>query len=218
MNNNINPASARMGGLKAIIFDLGNVWVDFDHMIAAKKVSRFTERSPREIFDLFFDSGLTQEFEEGRSTPINFFLAVQDKLNLNISYNEFLPIWNEIFFLTDKNIKVHNLARQLKQNYIIAMISNINVLHFEYLKNKFPVFGILDNIILSYQEHLRKPDHKIYKKTLQILNLLPFEVVYTDDREEFTEEASKLGIRSFHFQGIDKLRKDFLSLGINVGQ
>jgi len=50
---------------------------------------------------------------------------------------------------------------------------------------------------------------------LQILSLKPQEVAYIDDRREFTEEASRLGIRSFYFEGPDKLKADFLSAGIN---
>ena len=202
--------------IKAIIFDLGNVWVDFDHMIAARRISQFSGRDPKEIFNLFFDSELTGSFEEGTISPDDFFSDIKKKLSLEISYPEFLPIWNEIFFLTDKNITVHNLAKLLKKNYTLALLSNINVLHFQYLKNKFPIFDIFNHTILSYQLHLRKPDRRIYEKTLQILNLKAQEVVYIDDRQELTDRANMLGIRSFYFQGVEKLRKDFLSTGINL--
>lgn len=201
--------------VRAIIFDLGNVWIDFDHMIAARSISQFTDKGPQEIFDLFFDSEITKQFEEGRMGPYDFFLGVERKLNLKISYDEFVPIWNEIFFLSDRNIKTHNLANLLKQSHTIAMLSNVNILHFQYLKEKFPVFNIFNNIMLSYQVHLRKPDHQIYQMALQILSLKPQEVAYIDDRREFTEEASTLGIRSFYFEGPDKLKADFLSAGIN---
>lgn len=202
--------------IKAVIFDLGNVWVDFNHMIAAQRIARFTNKIPKEIFDLFFDSELTSQFEEGRIAANDFFLSVQKKLNLRISYQEFIPIWNEIFFLSNKNIEVHNLAKQLKQNYTLVLLSNINVLHFEYLKAQFPVFSIFNNIILSYQLHLRKPDRKIYRATLEILNLKAPEVAYTDDRPEFIERANLLGIKSLHFQTPDKLKEDFINARIHL--
>lgn len=204
-------------GIKAIIFDLGNVWVDFDHMISARKISSLSQKKPEEIFELFFDSGITSQFEEGRISPRDFFSRLQKMLDLKISYDQFIPIWNEIFFLSDRNIKTHNLAKLLKQKYTLAMLSNINVLHFEYLTAKFPVFQIFNKIMLSYQLHLRKPDHKIYKKVLKILNLNPQDVIYIDDRHELTKEAEILGIRSFHFQDPDKLKEDFLRNGINIG-
>src|SRR4030042_6411170 len=97
--------------ISAIIFDLGKVLVDFDHAIAAKRISAFTTKDPQEIFSLFFDSKLTGLFEEGKISPRDFFSGVQNMLNLEIGYEEFLPIWNEIFFLTEKNQAVYNLAK-----------------------------------------------------------------------------------------------------------
>ncbi len=52
--------------VKGIIFDLGNVLVDFDHRVAAEKLSKFTTRTGKEIYGLFFDSELTGQFEEGK--------------------------------------------------------------------------------------------------------------------------------------------------------
>src|SRR4030042_11370 len=116
--------------IEAIIFDLGNVLIDFDHTIAAKKISAFTDKNPQEIFDLFFDSPLTGLFEEGKISPQEFFSEVKKTLNFKLDYAAFLPIWNEIFFLTEKNHAVYALAKTLRDRYKTALLSNINVLHF----------------------------------------------------------------------------------------
>src|SRR3989338_4529876 len=96
--------------IKGIIFDLGNVLLDFNHMIAAEKLSGFTDKSGKEIYDLFFDSQKTQLFEEGKISASEFFKGVKEELNLKIHYQEFVPIWDEIFYFTDKNLQVYNLA------------------------------------------------------------------------------------------------------------
>jgi putative hydrolase of the HAD superfamily len=210
------PSAGTSNGVKAIIFDLGNVLIDFDHNIAAEKISKFTHKTPQEIFDLFFDSELTALFEEGRLKPQEFFLKVREALNLKLDYNEFVPIWNEIFFLSEKNRRVYNLAKLLKSHYTIALLSNINILHFDYLKKKFPVFDAFHHIITSFEIGFRKPHPLIYKKILEILKVAACDVAYTDDRLELVEKAQGLGIKSFHFQDPDKLKKDFLSIGINL--
>ena len=200
---------------KAIIFDLGNVLIDFDHTIAARKISSLTTRTPKEIFNLFFDSELTGLFEEGKISPQGFHSEVKKMLNLELNYADFLPIWNEIFFFTQKNRSVYNLAKTLKSYYKIALLSNINILHFEYLKNNFPVFDAFHHIIASFEVGFKKPHPLIYQKTLGILGVLPQAVFYTDDRAELVGKASELGIASFCFEGIDKLNEDLLSVGIN---
>ena len=68
--------------IKAIIFDLGNVLLDFDHRLAAERVSKFTDKSAEEILNLFFDSELTGLFEEGKIAPAEFFLKIKEALNL----------------------------------------------------------------------------------------------------------------------------------------
>ncbi len=202
--------------VKAVIFDLGNVLIDFDHMIAAKRISGFTDKTPQEIFNLFFDSQLTGLFEEGKIAPLNFFAEVKKMLNLKLNYNQFLPIWNEIFFLSKNNQSVYNLAKILKGRYKVALLSNINILHFEYLKKNFPVFDAFHNIIASFEVGLRKPDPLIYKKALDLLEAAPQDTFYTDDRPEFTEKARTLGIRGFVFTDVEKLKNDFLDNGVNL--
>jgi len=202
--------------ITAIIFDLGNVLIDFDHKIAAKKICQFCNKSEQEIFDLFFDSELTTLFEEGKIPPLAFFFKVKEILNLKLGYNEFVSIWNEIFFLTDKNRLVYSLARSLKENYKTALLSNINILHFGYLVKNFPVFDAFHHLITSFEVGFIKPHPMIYKKTLELLEVPAHNVFYTDDRVELIEQAREFGFRSFPFQGVDKLKSDFLSVGVEL--
>lgn len=202
--------------IKAVIFDLGNVLIDFDHMIAAKRISEFTDYGPHAIFNLFFDSGLTGLFEEGKITPLNFFSEVKKMLNLRMDYVKFSHIWNDIFFLTDNNKAVYNLAETLKCSYKVALLSNINILHWEYLKKKFPIFDAFHPIITSFEAGLRKPDPLIYKKSLDLLQAEPEDTFYTDDRAEFTQSAATLGIRGCVFTGIEQLKRGLLDNGVNV--
>jgi len=202
--------------IKAVIFDLGNVLIDFDHMIAAKRISKFTDKTPQEIFNLFFDSELTALFEECKITALNFFSEVKKILNSKLDYAEFLPIWNEIFFLSERNQAVYNLAKILRNHYKIALLSNINILHFDYLKKNFSVFDAFHNIITSFESGIRKPDPLIYRKTLDLLETAPQNAFYSDDRAEFIEKACSLGIRGFVFRGAEQLNKDLLSNSINI--
>ena len=200
--------------IKAVIFDLGNVLLDFNHMLAAGRISRFSAFTPEEIFELFFDSPITGLFEEGKISPQEFFLRVKEKLNLKLGFKEFLPIWNEIFFFSQKNRQVYHLAKSLKPHLKTALVSNSNILHYEYVLKEFPVFDAFDKVILSCEEGVRKPHPLIYENTLKALAVPPAEVFYTDDRLELIEGARILGIRAFQFINAEQLNKDLLSCGI----
>ena len=203
--------------IEAVIFDLGNVLISFDHTIAARRISGFTDKTEQEIFGLFFDSGITGLFEEGKISSQDFFSRVREMLNLKLDYKDFLPIWNEIFFLTRENSGVYKLAKTLKGRYKTALLSNINVLHFNYLKQIFPLFDAFDCVLTSFELGMRKPHPLIYSRALEALGVeAPEKVFYTDDRPELVEIAAGLGIKGAVFTGIEQLKKDLVDAGIDI--
>jgi len=202
--------------IKAVIFDLGNVLVDFDHMIAARKISALCARSADEIYELFFDSEVCGLFEEGKILPQDFFVRIKQMLGLEIGYAEFIRIWDDIFFLTEKNHDVYSLAKQLKVILKTALLSNINILHFEYLKEKFSVFDVFNYIITSYEVRCRKPCARIYQRAIELLAVPAENIFYTDDRRELIEGARAVGIRGYQFRGIKQLMDDLSSEGVNI--
>jgi len=202
--------------IKAIIFDLGNVNIDFDHTIAARRICGLSDKTIEEIYRLFFDSGLTALFEEGKVTPEDFFREVKNMLGLKIDYASFLPIWNEIFFLSEKNRQVYNLANNLRSGYRIALLSNINTLHYNYLKNNFPIFDVFEHIVLSFELGQRKPHPLIYQKALEIMGVKAESVFYTDDRPELIASARQLGLTGAVFTGIAALKKELINTGVRI--
>jgi len=201
--------------IKGIIFDLGNVILDFDHRIAAAKIAKFTDMSGEDIYNLFFDSPATGLFEEGKISPEDFFKIVKESLDLKLNFEEFVPIWDEIFFFSEKNLAAYNIARALKNNYRVALLSNINFLHLEYIKKTFPILDAFHDILTSCELRLRKPDARIYMKALEVLGTGAEETFYTDDRPELVDGAKKLGINSFVFRSAGELKNNLAKLNIN---
>ncbi|MDD5059749.1 MAG: HAD hydrolase-like protein [Candidatus Omnitrophica bacterium] len=203
-----------MSEIKVVLFDLGKVLVDFDHLRAAERISSFCKRTPLQIYNLFFESQVTIDFEAGKISPQNFYLKVKEMLDLDLSFNSFIPIWNDIFFLSPKNRSVYRLINILRANYETALLSNINTLHYEYLKEKFPVFGVFDKIFLSFEMGLIKPDKEIYKKVIGELKVRAQEIFYTDDRQELVESAASLGMKAKIFVNFAQLMSDLEEAGI----
>jgi len=202
--------------IEVVLLDLGNVLVDFDYRISAKRISHFCAKSPEDIIKLFFSSGAAVSFETGKISPQDFFGQVKEMLDLKLSYEAFVPIWNEVFFLSAKNRGVFSLVNYLREYYKVALISNTNILHYEYLKKHFPVFNIFHNVFVSCELGLIKPDHLIYQKALQVLNVPAQRVFYTDDRIDLVQSAKELGLQAFVFSGVRRLKADLLSLNITV--
>ena len=200
--------------INTVVFDLGNVLIDFNYSPAAKRISSSSDKNVQEIYDYFFNSEVTGLFEEGLITADVFFERVKKGLNLRLNFKEFLSVWNEVFFLSQKNLEVYHIIRKLKSAYTVALLSNTNVLHFDYLHKTFPVFDIFDHLLLSYELKLKKPDPKIYQKSVELLKAIPQEIFYTDDRPELIEQAKGLGWHAFVFKGTAQLKEDLRRSGI----
>ncbi|MFA5115061.1 MAG: HAD family phosphatase [Candidatus Omnitrophota bacterium] len=202
--------------IKAVIFDLGNVLVNFDHRRAARRIAPFTDKTPEEIYGLFFDSPLTAMFEEGKIAPSSFFLQVKEMLGLRLGYEDFVAAFNDIFFLTEENKGVHRLAESFSSRYQVALLSNINILHWQYLRKSFSVFSPFQKILTSFELGVRKPDAMIYQKAFHALGVKPQEVFYTDDRPELIAGASRLGMRAAVFNGLASLKKALSDNGLTL--
>ena len=202
--------------IEVILFDLGNVLVDFDYTISANRISHFCAKSPGEIVKLFFGSELVTTFEEGLISPEDFFARVKEALDLKLSYKAFVPIWNEVFYLSAKNRAVFNLVNQLRHSHKVALLSNIDTLHYEYLKKHFPVFGVFHKVFASCELKLVKPHQLIYQKALDGLEASPESVFYIDDRPELVNSARELGIKAVVFKEARQLKADLLNSGVSV--
>ncbi|MFH1857388.1 MAG: HAD-IA family hydrolase, partial [Candidatus Omnitrophota bacterium] len=94
------------------------------------------------------------------------------------------------------------------------ILSNTNVLHFEYVSKKFPIVREIGCHILSYEVRVRKPDPKIYQIAMERFRVLPQQTLYIDDREDFVIASRQLGLYGVHFCGEDKLISEIRSLGL----
>ena len=186
-----------------IVFDLGNTLIRFDHNISARKIANLFHLDSKKIYDAFFDSPITRAFEKGMISPREFHKKASELLGIKLSYKAFTAIWNDIFWEDEEACKI---ARQLKSDYKLFLLSNVNRLHFEYIRNKFNIIKIFDEVILSFMVGAIKPDRVIFEDVIKRAGCDRAKILYIDDREDLIKEASLLGIDSIRFEGAGKLK------------
>jgi glucose-1-phosphatase len=194
-----------------IVFDLGNTLIRFDHTISAKKFANLFRLDSKRIYDLFFDSPITRDFETGLISPREFYSRASALLNVKMPYKDFVDIWNDIFW---EDVEMCKLACELKKSYKLFLLSNINRLHFEYIRKKFDIINIFDELILSFAVGAIKPDRIIYDDVIRRAGGERERLLYIDDREDLISESTRLGIDSIRFDGIDKLKDVMRQKGV----
>lgn len=188
-----------------LIFDLGNVVLGFDYNRAIRKLRQKSDVDDKKAHELFFDSDLTKMHDKGLISSRGFYKKVKNELGLKLGFGEFASFWNEIFF---ENKLVTHLIRKIKKNYRLLLLSNTNKLHFDYIKKKFDVIKLFDEIIVSYKAHALKPEPEIYKLAIKKARTHPNKILYTDDREDLVEAArSAHGIDAVIFKNAEDLRR-----------
>ncbi len=69
-----------------------------------------------------------------------------------------------------------------------------------------PVARHFEHLLFSCHLRAAKPDPRCFRMALARLGTEPADVIFTDDRAENVQAATRLGIRAFRFTGADALR------------
>jgi HAD superfamily hydrolase (TIGR01509 family) len=201
----------RRSPIDVILFDLGNVILPFNHYQIADKLSRLSQKKefqdPQRIFSYLFDSekGIINDFDVGKVSPPEFFQSVKEYLDLSISFEAFLPIWNNIFV---EDQKVSRIILSLKGKWRLGLLSNTDPLHFNYILSKFPMMKTFDKWILSYEVGFKKPAIEIYQKAIEWASVEPQKILFIDDMKKYVEVAISLGMQGIHFISAQQLKEE----------
>ncbi|BDR52512.1 haloacid dehalogenase [Bombiscardovia nodaiensis] len=79
---------------------------------------------------------------------------------------------------------------------------------------KFEILRLMEGIVVSADECLRKPDPLIYQVMLRRFRITAEQTLFIDDRPENVRAAQALGIHSLLFTGADQIKRDLRQLGI----
>jgi putative hydrolase of the HAD superfamily len=198
-------------GIEVILFDLGNVILPFNNYQIAEKLSRFSQKNelqdPQRIFSYLFDleKGVINSFDMGKASPSEFFQSIKKYLGLSISFEEFIPIWTDIFI---ENQEVSEIILSLKGQWRLGLLSNTDPLHFSYLLSKFPIIRTFEKWILSYEVGFKKPDVRIFQKAIEWASVEPEKILFIDDTKGHVGVAVSLGMQGIHFISAHQLKEE----------
>jgi len=191
--------------IKAIIFDLGNVILNFDHKIACKRLSEKSNFSSEYIYNYIFNNYLEELYDKGKISSNKFYRTICKSLGIKISYQEFYEIWGDIFWL---NPGMDKILKSLKRKIKIILLSNTNEIHFSYVKKRFNILKEIDEFVLSFKIGARKPENEIFLCALKKIKLPPKNVLYVDDIIEFVNVAKRIGFNGIVFGSPTQLESD----------
>lgn len=207
--------------IKNVVFDIGNVILNFDYM---KVISEYTDSIEEQkfILDNIMNSPEWLGYsliDTGFITKEEAIQIVQDRTN-HINDNLVRNFWNNYnnYAFVDK--RVLKLIERLKnKGYKVYLLSNMN----EYTFNKVKasnLFNIVDGYVLSYLVHQVKPYISIYKTLISKYNLTVSECLFIDDNENNINTANSLGmigrlVKPDNYEDILRVLNNSLGFSVN---
>lgn len=98
--------------------------------------------------------------------------------------------------------------KNLAERHRMLILSDTNELHFEFIREKFPVLNYFDDFVLSYKIGFQKPSKEIFRVAVEKANCLAEECIFTDDLQVNVEAAKKIGINAVQFVSSAQFQKD----------
>lgn len=198
--------------ITTIIFDIGNVLVDF----------------------------CWEEYLEQFHFPDEISARIANATVLNDAWNEFDRGYYseqelvERFVRNDPDIEkeirlicadIHDMLR--RRDYAIPWIQELHAMGKKvyYLSNfsekaarecahTIDFIPYMDGGILSFREKVVKPDPRIYQILIERYHLVPEECVFLDDRQDNCEAAERMGIHAIRFTDRENAIEELKKLGV----
>jgi putative hydrolase of the HAD superfamily len=200
--------------MRAIVFDFGNVVGYFDHYRALNKLTRYTDLSPRAMYELAYASDLEDAFESGRIGVTEFLQRVRTLCRLTCDDEILSAACADIFW---PNADVCALLPALTPRYRLLLGSNTNELHARQFRRQFAdALRHFDHLVLSHEVGVRKPRAAFFEHCRRLAGCDAAECLFIDDLPANVEGARACGWHGIVYTGIDDLRRRMAALGVAV--
>lgn len=182
--------------MKVVIFDIGNVLVDFDFQDLKSAIADASGRSAYEPTEK--DEQMYFSAETGAMSERDYIDYLNGSCGLNWKIQDMVDVWMKMFTINEAG---YGLFRELiDRGVTVCTLSNIADYHIRAIEANWPgFFKGASELFLSYRIGFRKPDEGIYRHALNNLPVQPEDCFFVDDLPENIEAARAAGIQAHQF-------------------
>jgi glucose-1-phosphatase len=198
--------------IRAIVFDLGKVIIPFDLERGYRALGPYCGVPRAEISKRIQSSDLVGRFESGQVPPREFVRGFSALLDLEVGYERFRELWSSIFL--PETLIPEELLVALHRRYPLLLLSNTNAIHFEMVRERYPLLGHFDEFVLSYEVGALKPERRIYEEAVRRAGMPAGEMFYTDDIPRFVDAARAVGMDAVAFQSAEQIEAELRTRGV----
>jgi putative hydrolase of the HAD superfamily len=203
--------------IRGLIFDYGGVLWDMRWDLARTLEQEHGLRA-RTIVETLYGSETWQKLEVGVGER-QAWLDESHRALESAAGRELPPLhrhWRERQHLIAPNI---DLIRRLRPAYRTAVLSNADSTLSRLLRDSHGIADLFDDIVVSADVGMAKPDTQIYTLAAHRLGLTTGECVFIDDLAGNVEAARAVGMHGVHFLVNEhSLEAQLAELGVRAAQ
>jgi len=181
--------------VKLLIFDLGNVFLNYSLENVFNFWSQKSNISPEELKSKCVVDEEYKQHEIGNITIEKYYDHICKKASMSLSLDDFIDGWNSMFIglIPEATSIIEKIPSTIKK----VILSNTNETHVKFIRRNYIDFlNNFDAVYFSNEMHFRKPDQAAFLHILKSYKINPSEVLFFDDMESNIHGAELSGIKS----------------------
>lgn len=166
--------------------------------------------SLQELTQLVFDSEPSHRASVGRGTPDEIWAGLADRFDLSPGQREDLE---RDFWRGDQvDRELVEYIRELRPRYKTGLLSNAWPDVREHITETWRFADAFDEIVISAEVGVVKPDARIYRLALERLEIPAAHAVFIDDFARNVRGAEDIGMFAIQFHSPEQVRSDLEAL------
>jgi putative hydrolase of the HAD superfamily len=181
--------------IDAVLFDLGNVLVEIDFHRVFARWAQHARCPAEEIAERYAHDHHYEKHERGEINAQEYFAALRECLDIDISDEQFLDGWNQIFVGEVPTIR--NVINQYAALFPIYAFSNSNEAHKTvWLPRYSQLLQPFQQVFVSCDIGKRKPETDAYLHVAKAIGAEPGRILFFDDSQQNIDGAQRAGMHS----------------------
>jgi len=196
--------------IQAVIWDFGGVLLRTEDQSRRVELARRLGQNRASLEKLVFESQTSLLASLGIIPVEAHWQAISQALGL---HEEQMDEFRADFWGGDiLDYALIESIRVLRGKYKTALLSNAFSDLREVITHRFPVIDAFDEVVISAEVGLVKPDQLIYHLAMDRLGIQPSEAVFIDDFIQNIEAAQAIGLYTIHFRNPEQAQAELEQL------
>jgi FMN phosphatase YigB (HAD superfamily) len=180
--------------IDAVVFDFGNVLVEIDFHRVFARWAQYAQCPMEQIAERYAHDHHYEKHERGEINAHEYFAALRESLGINISDEQFLDGWNQIF--VGELPTIRSVTSQYAALFPIYAFSNSNESHKAvWLPRYSQLLQPFKQVFISCDIGKRKPETDAYLLVVKAIGAEPGRILFFDDSQQNIEGAQQAGMQ-----------------------